>query len=107
MLSETGKTMLPPALTVTFILSLAVPLILGFLVGIVIKNALAIGVAVAFIILILIAVGIVSPHEVITPIVSAFKSGGALTSKVMEVAGYLPYSSIFFIIGAIVGYFKG
>jgi hypothetical protein len=33
-------------------------------------------------------------------------SGPALTSKVSQIAGYLPYSSITFIIGLAVGFFK-
>jgi hypothetical protein len=97
---------LPPAASTTFILALIIPLILGFLVGTVIKSALKIGVAIAFIIILLIFVGILTPSQVIQPIVSGFKSGSQLTALVHRVAGYLPYSSILFIIGLAVGFFK-
>jgi hypothetical protein len=97
---------LPPDLSLTFILALIIPLVLGFLVGIVIKSALQIGLAIAVILILLIFVGIITPSQVITPVMSLFRSGSALTIKVNEIAGYLPYSSILFLIGLAVGFFK-
>jgi len=101
------RQLLPPALSITFLISILVPLILGFLVGMVIKKALMIGAAIAIIVIILIALGIVAPNQVITPVMSVFRSGSALTSKVLQVAGYLPYSSLTFLIGAAIGFLKG
>ena len=98
--------MLPPQLDLTFTLALLIPLVLGFLVGIVIKSALQIGAAIAVILILLIIVGILTPSQVITPVMSLFRSGSALTAKVNEIAGYLPYSSILFLIGLAVGFFK-
>ena len=98
--------MLPPDLSLTFILALVIPLVLGFLVGIVIKGALMVGLAIAVIVILLIFVGILTPSQVITPVMSMFRSGSALTIKVNEIAGYLPYSSILFLIGLAVGFFK-
>jgi hypothetical protein len=99
-------TILPPDASATFIVSLLVPLVLGFLVGIVIKGALKIGAAIAVIALLLIFVGILSPSQLIQPIMSLARSGPALTSKVHQIAGYLPYSSVTFVIGLAVGFFK-
>jgi len=100
-------TILPPDLSITFVTSLLVPLVLGFLVGIVIKGALKIGAAIAIIVILLIFVGILTPSQVIQPIMSlVVGSGPTLTSKVSQIAGYLPYSSITFIIGLAVGFFK-
>jgi uncharacterized protein YqfA (UPF0365 family) len=99
-------TILPPDASVTFIVALLVPLVIGFLVGIVIKSAIKIGAAIAIIALLLIFLGIITPSQIIQPIISAFKSGPALTSKVAQIAGYLPYSSITFLIGLAVGFFK-
>jgi len=96
-----------PSLSVTFLVAALLPLVLGFLVGMVIKSALKIGVTIAIIVLILIALGILAPNQVITPIVSAFKNGSALSSKVLQVAGYLPYSSITFLIGLAIGLLRG
>ncbi len=97
---------LPPALSVTFIAALLVPLVIGFLVGVVIKTALKIGAAIAVIVLLLIFVGILTPSQVLQPVLGLFRSGPDLVSKVRQVAGYLPYSSVFFLIGLAVGLFK-
>ena len=100
-------TILPPDASTTFILSLIVPLVIGFLVGIVIKGALKVGAAIAIIILLLIFGGIITPSQVIQPVLSFFQaSGPALTTKATRIAGYLPYSSITFLIGLAVGLFK-
>jgi hypothetical protein len=99
-------TLLPPDLSVTFIVSLLVPLVLGFLVGIVVKGAVRIGAAIAVIILLLIFTGILTPSQIIQPIMSLVSSGPSLASKVSQIAGYLPYSSVTFLIGLAVGFFK-
>jgi Sec-independent protein secretion pathway component TatC len=99
-------TVLPPDLNTTFVLALLIPLVLGFLVGVVIKNALKVGAAIALIVILLIFAGILTPSQVIQPVLSAVKSGPALTAKVKELAGYLPYSSVLFLIGVAVGFYK-
>jgi uncharacterized protein YqfA (UPF0365 family) len=97
---------LPPVASATFIVALLVPLVIGFLVGMVIKSAAKIGAAIAILVLLLIFVGIITPSQVIQPLISAFKSGPALASKATQIAGYLPYSSVTFIIGLAVGLFR-
>ena len=99
-------TLLPPDTSITFIVSLLIPLVLGFLVGMVIKSALKIGAAIAIIALLLIFGGIITPSQIIEPVMSLGRSGPELTSKVSQVAGYLPYSSVTFLIGLAVGFFK-
>ena len=91
----------------TFLAALLVPLILGFLVGIIAKGLMKVGVAIALIILILIALGTITPSQVIGPLVSLFRSGSAYTTKVSQISGYLPYSSLTFLVGVVVGFFKG
>lgn len=107
--SGNGKEnmVLPPSLTTTFVVAAIVPLVIGLIVGIVIKSAIKIGVAIAILLLILIGVGILSPDQVLKPLLSLVQSGSALTSKVKEIAGYLPYSSLTFLIGLAIGFFKG
>ena len=100
-------SILPPDGSITFITALLVPLVLGFLVGIIGKAAVKIGVAIAVIIIILIMVGFLSPNQIIQPVVQLVRSGPSLATKVNQVAGYLPYSSITFIVGFVVGFFKG
>lgn len=100
-------SILPPDGSITFVAAILVPLILGFLVGIIGKAAIRIGAAIAVIIVILIILGFLTPNQVIQPLVQLVRSGPSLTSKVSQVAGYLPYSSITFIVGFVIGFFKG
>jgi uncharacterized protein YqfA (UPF0365 family) len=99
-----------PDLTTAFLVAAIVPLILGLIVGFVIKAALKIGIAIAVIIVILIVLGILTPDQVLKPLVGAIKSGmssGALSDEVQRVASYLPYSSLAFIIGLLIGLWRG
>lgn len=100
-------SVLPPDGSITFITALVAPLILGFLVGIIAKAAVKIGVAIAVIIVLLIVVGFITPSQVIQPLVQLVRSGPTIATKVDQIAGYLPYSSITFIVGFVVGFFKG
>lgn len=96
-----------PSLSVTFLVAAIAPFIIGLLVGVIIKSAIKIGVAIAVLILILIGLGIITPDQVLKPVLSLMQSGSALTSRVNEIAGYLPYSSLAFLIGLAIGFFKG
>lgn len=100
-------TILPPDGSFTFIAGVAGPLILGFLIGIVLKGAIKIGIALVIIFVVLIAIGMISPDRVIGLFVSVFRTGQGLSVKVNQIAGYLPYSSATFIIGVLIGFFKG
>ena len=96
-----------PDLSTTFLVAAIVPIILGFIVGVIIRSALKIGIAIAVIILILIAAGVISPDQVLKPLLSAVKSGPSLVPYAQRVASYLPYSSLTFIIGLAIGLWKG
>jgi hypothetical protein len=98
---------LPPDLSITFLTALLVPLILGFLVGLIAKGLFKVGIAVAVLIIVLIALGTLTPNQVIGPLVALFRSGEAYTSKVSQISGYLPYSSVTFLVGLVVGFFRG
>jgi uncharacterized membrane protein (Fun14 family) len=100
-------TFLPPDLSTTFLIAAIAPLIIGFVVGVIIRYAVKIGIALAVLIILLIALGVLTPSQVLTPILSLVKSGSSLTAYANRVAGYLPYSSITFIIGLAVGLLKG
>ncbi len=96
-----------PNLSLAFILAALVPLIIGFVVGLIIRNFLKIGIAIAVLIVILILLGILTPNEVLKPILSLFESGGTLTNEVKRLAAYLPWSSLTFLIGLAIGFLKG
>ncbi len=100
-------SILPPDLSTTFLIATILPLIIGFIVGLIIKSVLKIGIALAILVIVLIVLGIVTPNQILTPLLSLFKSGGALSSDVQRLAGYLPYSSLTFIIGLAIGFLKG
>ncbi len=96
-----------PDLSTTFLVAAILPLILGFIVGLIIRSALKIGILIALIIVVLIFLGILTPGQVLTPILSLFREGSALASDVRRLAGFLPYSTITFILGLIIGFLKG
>jgi hypothetical protein len=100
-------TIAVPDLSTAFIVAAVVPLILGFLVGTVIKQTLKVGAVIAIIILVLIFIGVLTPSQVIDPILSAFKgSGPQVLTQAKRLSSYLPYSSITFLIGLAVGFYK-
>lgn len=96
-----------PDLSTAFLVAAIVPLIIGFIVGLVIKNVLKIGIAIAILIVILIVLGVVSPGQIIQPVLSLVKSGPGLASSAHRLASYLPYSSVSFLIGLAIGFLKG
>jgi hypothetical protein len=96
-----------PDLSTTFLVAAILPLIIGFIVGIIIKSIMKIGLALAILVIILILLGIVTPDQIITPLMGLVKSGPGLTSGVQRLASYLPYSSLTFIVGLAIGFFKG
>jgi uncharacterized membrane protein (Fun14 family) len=98
---------LPPSFSTTFLASIVAPFIIGFIVGIIIKSAVKIGLALLFLAIVLIALGIISPNQVLGWVVSLIKSGSSISAKAEQIAGYLPYSSITFLLGAALGFFKG
>lgn len=98
---------LPPDLSTTFLVAAILPLIVGFIVGVIIKSAVKIGIAIAVLVIVLIALGILTPTQVLQPILSLVHSGSSISAYANRVAGYLPYSSLTFIIGLAVGLLKG
>jgi len=102
--------LLPPDLSTGFFVAILIPLILGIIVGLIMKSLIKIGIAIAALIIILILIGVLTPNQVLTPLISLFKSGVSnptLATEAERYAAYLPYSSITFIIGVIIGFFKG
>jgi len=97
----------PDPSSLSFWAAVVLPVVLGFIVGMIIKRVLKLGIAIAALVIILILLGIVAPSQVLGGVLSIAKSGSALTAEVQKIAGYLPYSSVTFIIGLAIGFFKG
>jgi hypothetical protein len=98
---------LPDPSSLSFWAAVVLPIVLGFIVGLIIKRVLKLGIAIAALVIILILLGIVAPSQILGGVLSIVKSGSALTAEVQKIAGYLPYSSVTFIIGLAIGFFKG
>ncbi len=98
---------LPPDTSTTFLAALIVPLVIGFLIGTIAKGLLKVVIAAGALVLILIALGMVTPDQVIGPLVGLFRSGQTYAEKVRQISGFLPYSSLTFIIGLAVGFLRG
>jgi uncharacterized membrane protein (Fun14 family) len=100
-------SILAPDTSIAFWVALLLPLVLGIIVGLIVKSVIKIGLALAILAVILIFLGIVTPDQVLQPILSLAKQGPALTAEVQRLSGFLPYSSATFIIGLAIGFFKG
>jgi uncharacterized membrane protein (Fun14 family) len=98
---------LPPDLSATFIAAALLPLVIGFIVGLLIKNFLKIGLLIAAILLLLIIAGFLSPDQVLKPLLGFLKSGSTVSDWINRVAGYLPYTSLAFVLGLVIGFLKG
>lgn len=98
---------LPPDLSLTFIIAALIPLIIGFVVGLIIKKVLTIGLVIAALLLVLIIAGFLAPDQVLKPLAGLVKSGSTLADWVKRIAGYLPLTSLTFLLGLIIGFVKG
>jgi len=98
---------LPPDLSVTFIVAALLPLVIGIIVGVLIKNFLEVGLVIAAILLVLIIAGFLSPDQVLKPLLGLLRSGSTVSDWVNRVAGYLPYTTLTFIVGLIIGFVVG
>lgn len=96
-----------PDLSVTFIAAALLPLVIGFIVGLIIKNFLKIGLLIAAILLLLIIAGFLSPDQVLKPLLGFLKSSSTVSAWINRVAGYLPYTSLTFVLGLVIGFLKG
>jgi|ECHhosMinimDraft_1075155.scaffolds.fasta_scaffold05056_2 uncharacterized membrane protein (Fun14 family) len=95
------------ALTLSDIGSVLIALVIGLLIGVLLKKFLEIGVILVVIVLVLLAIGAISPATV----ESFLKDIGVYATQAyhysQRFAGLVPYNSIFFIIGLIIGLWKG
>ena len=98
---------LPPALSTTFIVTVILPLAIGFVIGLLIRQMAKVGIVIAALLLLLIVAGFLSPEQVLKPLIGFLKSSSDAKAWVTRVAGYLPYASVTFIVGLVVGFLMG
>jgi uncharacterized membrane protein (Fun14 family) len=84
-----------------------VSVLLGLLVGYLVKNIIKIGLTILAIIIILIAIGVISPHTVISGIETVTSYTPQIEEYISQILTYLPYNSLLFIIGFVIGLWKG
>jgi len=89
------------------IVYLIIAFVLGLLIGFLIKKIIQIGIILLAIVIILLAIGAISPST----IQNALTNIGVYINQAAHLADtfkmYLPYNSIAFIIGLIIGLIKG
>ena len=90
-----------------WIIPIVVPFIIGLLIGAVIKRTVKLAIAIIALILILGALGYISLPSVQDIVQKAFEYLPMIWSEAGGFINLLPYSSITFIIGLILGLWKG
>ena len=98
-------SLIPPEFA--WILPIIVPLILGLIVGIIVKRALKLILAIVLLLVVLVAIGYTQLPSLTDIANSALKYLPLIWSGADPFINLLPYSSISFIIGLILGLWKG
>lgn len=94
-------------ITETQIISMIIVFVLGLLVGLLIKKIIQVGLIILAIIVILIAIGALSPTTIIHGLEGLGAYASTAKSFVTGELSILPYNSIIFIIGLVIGLIKG
>ena len=96
-----------PSLTVGFLGSVILPLVIGFLIGMLAKKLLSIALILIAVFLLLSVGGFIAP-DILAPVLNIGINDFPRALVVgRTLAGFIPFSSVAFIIGAIVGFLKG
>ena len=87
--------------------ALAVSFLLGLLIGFLIRKVIAVGLILLAIVILLIAAGYLSPTQVEHLVQNLAVNATHYVSTINSVKAYIPYNSIAFVIGFIIGIVKG
>ncbi len=96
-----------PVITTSGIVSLIVAFLLGLLIGVLVRKVIAVGLILLAIVLILLAVGYITPNQIVTFLHTVSSQLPSILSKAEALKGIIPYDSIVFIIGFVIGIIKG
>ncbi|QXJ29513.1 hypothetical protein [Saccharolobus shibatae] len=96
-----------PALTTSGIVSIVIAFLLGLLIGFLVKKIIQIGLILLAIVIILIAVGYITPQDVINFLHTLSARLPYVISSAENLKSIIPYTSLTFIIGFIIGIIKG
>ncbi len=93
-------------ITESSVISLVVSFIIGLIIGLIIKRLIAVGLLVLALVIILMAIGVLSPSTVVHWLESAGQYVNTAIAEANKLKSYIPYDSITFIIGLIIGLLK-
>ncbi|ADY01825.1 hypothetical protein VMUT_1621 [Vulcanisaeta moutnovskia 768-28] len=94
-------------LTLTQIVSIIGLFVLGLLVGILIRKLVGVALVLLAIVILAIALGYLSPSTLVSILHYAGYAMSAAYAKTQQFVGAIPYSSLAFIIGLVIGLIKG
>ncbi|MGC9104963.1 MAG: hypothetical protein ACP5HQ_00835 [Thermoprotei archaeon] len=94
-------------ITASEVVQLVIAFLLGLLIGFLVRNLVKIGLILLAIVILLIVAGFVTPAQVESWINSILANLHAYVSSGQNYLGYLPYNSLAFVIGFIIGLIKG
>ena len=98
-------SIIPPEFA--WILPIAIPLVLGLIVGIIIKRTMKLLLVIVLLIIVLVAIGFVTLPSFTDVANAALKYLPLIWADAGPLINLLPYSSITFIIGLLLGLWKG
>ncbi|MEM4086491.1 MAG: hypothetical protein QXR34_09065 [Saccharolobus sp.] len=96
-----------PVISTSGVISLVIAFLLGLLIGLLVRKIIQIGLILLAIVIILIVIGYISPQQVINFLSSITTQLPHILSKAESLKSIIPYDSIAFIIGFIIGIIKG
>jgi|ECHhosMinimDraft_1075155.scaffolds.fasta_scaffold00299_3 uncharacterized membrane protein (Fun14 family) len=94
-------------LTGSQIVVLIATFILGLLIGILVRRIIGVALVLIAIVILLLALGYISPNTVESVLIQIGNSASQALSRASSIKAIIPYSSITFIIGFIIGIIKG
>ncbi|WP_187152660.1 hypothetical protein [Acidianus manzaensis] len=95
------------SITSTDIISIIVSFVLGLLIGLLIRKVIQVGLIILAIIIILIAIGAISPSTVEHALITLGQEASKAQGEASTYIKLLPYNTITFIIGFVIGLVKG
>ena len=95
------------SLSTSEVVALAVSFLLGLLIGFLIRKIIAVGLILLAIVVLLIAAGYLSPTQVEHLVQNLAANATHYVSAINSVKAYIPYNSIAFVIGFVIGLLKG
>ncbi|MDP7976089.1 MAG: hypothetical protein ACP5T5_02640 [Thermoprotei archaeon] len=87
--------------------SMAIAFVIGLLIGLLVKKIISVGLLLLALVLLLMAIGYIHPSFTATLINYFRYYGPKALEEAQRISSLIPYSSVFFIIGFIIGVWKG